>query len=79
MKVSIEYFAVLREQAKINSETLETKSSNARELFKELSTKHSFSLDESSLKVAINEEYCDFSTKLNEGDKIVFIPPVAGG
>jgi molybdopterin converting factor subunit 1 len=78
-KVKIEYFAVLREQAKINSEELETRSTDARELLSELTSKYNFTLGESTLKVAINEEYCEFTTKLNEGDRIVFIPPVAGG
>ncbi|MFT6603280.1 MAG: molybdopterin converting factor small subunit [Bacteriovoracaceae bacterium] len=43
-KVKIEYFAVLREQAKINSEELETRSTDARELLSELTSKYNFTL-----------------------------------
>ena len=28
---------------------------------------------------AVNDEFVDWSTTLNDGDKLVFIPPVAGG
>jgi molybdopterin converting factor small subunit len=31
------------------------------------------------LRVAINNEFRDWSTPLAEGDAVVFIPPVAGG
>ena len=32
------------------------------------------------LRVAINDEFCDWSQPLAEpGDRVVFIPPVAGG
>jgi molybdopterin converting factor small subunit len=31
------------------------------------------------LRVAINDEFADWSRRLGTGDRIVFIPPVAGG
>jgi molybdopterin converting factor small subunit len=31
------------------------------------------------LRVAVNEEFVDWSRPLESGDRIVFIPPVAGG
>jgi molybdopterin converting factor small subunit len=32
-----------------------------------------------SVKVAINDEFADWQHKLQDGDTVVFIPPVAGG
>ncbi len=79
MKINIKYYAILRELANQNNEIIETKSKTAFELFNELDKKYNFNLDISDLKVAINEEYSDFSTTLKDNDVIVFIPPVAGG
>jgi len=79
MKIEIQYFASLREQADKNAETFEFQGITAADLYAELLQKYSFTLTEEQLKVAINEEYCAFSTVLNEQDTIVFIPPVAGG
>jgi molybdopterin converting factor small subunit len=31
------------------------------------------------LRVAVNDEFCEWSAPLQPGDRVVFIPPVAGG
>jgi molybdopterin converting factor small subunit len=31
------------------------------------------------LKVAVNDEFSDWAQTLADGDRVVFIPPVAGG
>ena len=79
MNLKIEYFAAMREQAGKSHELLETSAKTPKELLKELKSKYHFSLGEKELKVAINEEYSHFSSILQDGDTIVFIPPVAGG
>lgn len=30
-------------------------------------------------KVAINQQYADFDTTVNDGDEVAFFPPVTGG
>jgi len=79
MKVKVIYFAAMREQAKLNEEWVDTDSKNPQDLFAELNKTHNFKIDQSHLKVAINETYSEFDTELREMDTIVFIPPVAGG
>lgn len=79
MKINVIYFAALREQAKKSQEFVETTSTNASELMLELYEKYHFTLDQTMLKVAINDEYSSPSTLLKENDTIAFIPPVAGG
>jgi molybdopterin converting factor subunit 1 len=77
-RVRIEYFAILRERAGRSSEEVDTNAPTAAELYEELRRRYPFP-DRSVLKVAINDEFGDWQTKLVEGDRVVFIPPVAGG
>lgn len=78
-RLTLKYFAVLREQAGRSSETVETQTSSAAALYAELRAKYDFTLPQEMLKVAINGEFTDWSTPLADGDEVVFIPPVAGG
>ena len=79
MKLTIEYYAILKEQRGCSSESLETPASTPTELYDELRDRHGLSLDPSSLKVAVNEEFAEWVQPLKDGDTVVFIPPVAGG
>jgi molybdopterin-guanine dinucleotide biosynthesis protein A len=78
-ELRVQYFALLREQAGRRDETVTTRASTPRELFTELTTRHRFTLTPDHLKVAVNAEFADWSRRLNAGDTVVFIPPVAGG
>ena len=77
--IHIQYFAVLREQRGLSQETYQTNAANAKELFEELKLKFHFKISLNLLKIAINNEFADWSAPLKSGDSIVFIPPVAGG
>lgn len=79
MKINISYFAILQDERGLPSEELETLAGTPSELYSELKNKHSLSLTKCKLKVAVNDEFTDWDSKLQEGDKVVFIPPVAGG
>lgn len=78
-RLRVRYFALLREQAGCAEETLETQARSPADLYAELRTRHSFSLPPELLRVAVNDEFGDWSQPLAEGDVVVFIPPVAGG
>ncbi len=77
--VSVQYYAILREQRGCRSEEITTTASTAAELYDELKKKHGFSLSADSLRVAINDEFTEWETSLKSGDTVIFIPPVAGG
>jgi molybdopterin converting factor subunit 1 len=77
--IHLQYFAVLREQAGRSEETLETGAENPGELYDQVRATHGFSLPRAMLRVAVNDEFRDWSTPLASGDRVVFIPPVAGG
>jgi molybdopterin converting factor subunit 1 len=78
-KIQIRYYAILREQAGKSEESLTTNAASPSALFDELKARYPFTLNPQQLKVAINAEFRDWQTPLNDGDSIVFIPPVAGG
>lgn len=75
----IQYFALLREQAGRSSETVASGARDARALYEELRARHGLLLQPEQLRVAVNEEFADWSHPLHEGDSVVFLPPVAGG
>jgi molybdenum cofactor guanylyltransferase len=78
-RIEVQYYALLREQAGRSSESLLTTATTPRELYRELGSRHPFSLAPEMLRVAINSEFGDWEQRLGDGDSVVFIPPVAGG
>lgn len=78
-KVRLQYYALLREQAGRQSETVETKAATPAVLYAELARRHGFRLPASQLRVAVNAAFSNWDRELRDGDEVVFIPPVAGG
>jgi molybdopterin converting factor subunit 1 len=79
MQVNIRYFALMREQAGRSEETVETAARTPADLYAELLDRYGFTLGPEQLKVAVNNEFADWSRTLAAGDAVVFLPPVAGG
>jgi molybdopterin converting factor small subunit len=77
--VTVQYFALLRDQRGAASEQLVTQARTAGELYEELRARHSFTVKTDFLKVALNDEFAPWSAELKDGDKVIFITPVAGG
>jgi molybdopterin converting factor small subunit len=77
--VSIQYYAVLREQAGRSAERVETSAATPADLYAERREVHRFTLPVALLRVAVNDEFCEWTRPLRNGDRVVFIPPVAGG
>ncbi len=75
----IQYFAILREQRGESNETLSTESNDAAALYEDLQKTHGFTLPVDRLRVAINGEFQPWPAPVEDGDELVFIPPVAGG
>ena len=78
-RVKVEYFAMLREQAGVDEETVDTTAHTAAQLYRQLAERHGFDVERERLKVAVNAQFRDWSHELRDGDEVVFIPPVAGG
>ncbi len=79
INVTAQYFAVFREQAGLNLESLTTSATTAGDLYAEVSVRHGFADSVTRCKVAINDELAAWTAPLAEGDVILFFPPVAGG
>ncbi len=77
--VSIQYFAMLREKSGKSKEEYQTESLTYADLYRELNELYNFDLPLSMIQVAINDEYSNVERNLNDGDRVVYIPPVAGG
>ncbi|HEX9785242.1 MAG TPA: molybdopterin converting factor subunit 1 [Opitutaceae bacterium] len=78
-RITVQYFAILREQAGRSEQALQTEACTPGELYAELAGKHGFTLAPAQLKVAVNDDFARWDLALSDGDRVVFIPPVAGG
>ena len=79
LQLQIRFFAVLREQAGCSTLKLATTARTSAELYAELQKSHALALPANLLRVSVNERYGEMHAPLTTGDRIVFIPPVAGG
>jgi molybdenum cofactor guanylyltransferase len=77
--VRVQYFAALRDQAGRSEETVTTTARTPRALYEELRALRKLQLRPEQLRVAVNEDFADWSRPLAAGDAVVFLPPVAGG
>ena len=77
--IYIQYYAILREQRGLSQETLMTDAKTPFELYNELKNSYGFTLLSDMIKIAINDEFKEEETLLQPNDRVVFIPPVAGG
>ena len=78
-QITIRYFALLREVRGLSSETVQTQSGSAADLYSELAARHGFRLGIDHIRVAVNDEWADLDSEIENGDCVTFIPPVAGG
>ncbi len=77
--ISVQYFAVIKDLVGVSEEVIKTSSLLASDLFAEICKRYHLNMPIAQLRVAVNDEFCEWDYQLNEGDKIVFIPPVSGG
>lgn len=77
--ISVRYFALLREQAGIETENLSVTCKTYGELYSFLKEKHGFTIPLEMIQVAVNDEFSQLVNALSDNAQVVFIPPVAGG
>jgi sulfur-carrier protein len=81
MRVHVRYFAALREKVGKDAEDLEVSAgatvSQARSALIERYPRLAPTL--AGCAAAVNRAYASAETALNEGDELVFIPPLGGG
>lgn len=79
ISIQVQYFALLREQRGLDQERLTSAAATPAALYEELKMRHGFTLPNSDVRAAVNDSFVAADTILREGDRVVFIPPVAGG
>ena len=79
LTLHVQYFAILREQRGLTQETLATAAATPAALYDELRARHAFTLPADRVRAAVNDEFVPATALLRDGDRLVFIPPVAGG
>jgi molybdopterin converting factor subunit 1 len=78
--ISIRYFALLRDLAGKSDESLTIeRGATASRVYLMLAEKYGFPLGLSDIRVAVNDDFATTDHPLVDGDRLVFIPPVAGG
>ncbi len=79
MTLTVQYFAILREQRGLAQESLEPAAATPDALYAELRARHGFTLPGDRIRAAVNDTFVAGDAPLRAGDRVVFIPPVAGG
>jgi sulfur-carrier protein len=79
MSYQLLYFASMADRAGCAAESLDSSAGDPAALYEELCRRHAFTLGRERLRVAVNGQIVDWNHALNEGDEIVFLPPVSGG
>ena len=77
--VHIRYYALLKEKCGSDEETVTTSAASLKDLYAEISARYQLTFPIKLLKVALNDQFCEWKTPIKNNDRIVFIPPVAGG
>ena len=78
-KITILYFAILKEESGVSQEIIKTTAQTAEALYQEVTAKYSFSLTQNMVKVAINNTFSKWDSAIHDNDTVAFIPPVSGG
>ena len=83
MKITVRYFASIREAVGQGSELVETSAMTVEALRDELMQRSSAYADslarQRSVRAAVNQVMCDESALLTEACEVAFFPPVTGG
>lgn len=79
MNIKVKYFAIFREATGVDSESISSSAATARELFAEARKNYPGLEKYEAALVAINDEMAGWDSQLNDGDEVLFFPPVAGG
>ncbi len=78
-RVTVLYFAALRDAAGMSSESVTTRAQTLQGLYEELQARHGFAFPVRQLRVAVDDAFARWGDAPHEGSEVAFIPPVSGG
>ncbi|GBQ08657.1 MoaD/ThiS family protein [Saccharibacter floricola] len=79
MRITLEYFAQLRDLAGCTREERDIEAISLGTLYEQVRRDYQFPLERDQLRVAVNDAFASWDEVPHEGDMVVFIPPVTGG
>jgi molybdopterin synthase sulfur carrier subunit len=81
--ITVMYFAWVRERIGLPKEQIETSATTVQELIDELrgrEERYAVAFDDlAALRVAIDQELCEFDAPLGAAREVAFFPPMTGG
>ena len=77
--ITVRYFAMFREHAGLDEETLTLQADTAADVFAATRDRHGSTEPTGHCKVAINDVMADWNSPVSDGDVVLLFPPVAGG
>jgi molybdopterin synthase sulfur carrier subunit len=77
--ITVRYFAMFREHAGLDEETLTLDATSAADVFVATRGRHGSDEPSGHCKVAINDVMADWDSPVVDGDTVLLFPPVAGG
>jgi molybdopterin synthase sulfur carrier subunit len=78
-RLTVLYFASLRDAAGVASESIEADAHDLRGLYESLRERHGFVLPVDRLRVAVDGAFARWDEAPRAGSEVAFIPPVSGG
>ena len=79
LQIRVIYFAKLRDLIGLEEEILSIEEGgDPSDVLASINKKHKIDIG-ANFKIAVNDEFSRWDIKLNNGDRLVFIPPVTGG
>ncbi|MEG3791670.1 MoaD/ThiS family protein [Lysobacter sp. CCNWLW3] len=78
-RLTVLYFASLRDAAGRGDESVETDAADLRGLYATLRERHGFALPAERLRVAVDGAFAHWDDAPRAGSEVAFIPPVSGG
>ncbi|MDZ7643192.1 MAG: MoaD/ThiS family protein [Woeseiaceae bacterium] len=78
-RLTVRYFAMFREHAGLDEESVTLDADTAADVFAGLRHRHGSAEPAGHCKVAINDELVDWDAAVHDGDTVLLFPPVAGG
>lgn len=83
LQITVRYFASIREAMQTGSVSLSTSASTVAALRSELMAQSPAAAqalaEGKAVRMALNQEICEGSDVLKNGDEVAFFPPVTGG
>lgn len=77
--ITVRYFAMFREHAGTDEETLALDVATAADVFSATRDRHGSEEPNGHCMVAINDVMANWDSPVHDGDTVLLFPPVAGG